>query len=78
MTDEILHGPYTTLALAVIHHAMQDLKSDNPARVAEARAWLQFVGIDWCELLGITGEELNTWVASGFALPDTGHRNWRY
>jgi hypothetical protein len=36
---------YAALALAVIHKAALDLHSKNPACVAEARAWLQFVGL---------------------------------
>ena len=78
MDDEIIHDPYTALALAVIYHAVLDLESDNPARVTEARTWLQFVGLNWCELLGVSEEELEAWVAGGFALPPSAHRNWRY
>jgi len=47
MVDAIIHDPYIALALAVIYHAVLDLDSDNPARMAEARAWLQFVGLNW-------------------------------
>jgi len=46
--------------------------------VTEARTWLQFVGLNWCELMGVSEEELETWVAGGFALPPSAHRNWRY
>ncbi len=78
MDDETIHDPYVALALAVIHHAAMDLESENPARVAEASAWLQFVGLSWCQILGVSEEELKAWVAKGFALPPSVHRNWRY
>jgi hypothetical protein len=78
MGGEIVHDPYTALALAVIYHAVQDLHCKNPSRVAEARAWLQFVGLDWCQLLGVTEEKLNAWVTGNFTLPPSAHRNWRY
>ena len=69
---------YAALALAVIYKAALDLHSKNPACVAEARAWLQLVGLSWCQTLGISEEELDQWVANNFALPSNGHRNWRY
>ena len=78
MDEKTKHDPYVALALAVIHHAAMDLESENPARVAEASAWLQFVGLNWCQILGVSEEELKTWVANGFALPPSVHRNWRY
>ncbi|KPL80847.1 hypothetical protein ADN00_01270 [Ornatilinea apprima] len=78
MNDEFVHDPYTALALAVIYHAVLDLESSNPARVAEAHAWLQFEGMNWCQMLGISEEELESWAASGFPLPPNAHRNWRY
>ena len=55
-----------------------DLECDNPARLAEARAWLQFVGLNWCELIVGSKKEVEAWVAGGFALPPGTHRNWRY
>ncbi len=73
-----LRDPYVALALAVIHHAALDLESKNPACVAEARVWLQFVGLSWCQILGVSDEELNAWVENDFALPSSVHRNWRY
>lgn len=78
MDDKTIHDPYIALALAVIHHAAVDLESENPARVAEARAWLQFVGLSWCQMIGVSEEELNTWAANNFSLPPSVHRNWRY
>ncbi len=78
MDDNIIHDPYIALALAVIYHAVSDLESNNPARVSEAQAWLQFVGLNWCQLLGVSEETLNAWVAAGFAMPPSAHRNWRY
>jgi hypothetical protein len=78
MADEKIHDSYVALALAVIHHAAMDLESENPARVAEARAWLQIVGLSWCQILGVSEEELNFWAANDFILPPSVHRNWRY
>ena len=78
MDDETIHDPYVALALAVIHHAALDLESENLARASEARTWLQFVGLSWCQMLGVSEKELKTWMAKGFALPPTFHRNWRY
>ena len=78
MDDETIHDPYVALALAVIHHAAMDLESENPARVAEASAWLQFVGLSWCQILGVPEEELKAWETKSFALPPSVHRNWRY
>jgi len=78
MNEDGIRDPYAALALAVIYHAAMDLKSKNPARVAEARAWLQFVGLSWCHLLGVSEEELKVWAARSFALPPSVHRNWRY
>ncbi len=69
---------YAALALAVIHKAALDLHSKNPACVAEARAWLQFVGLSWCQILGVSEEELEQWAVSNFTLPPNIHRNWRY
>jgi hypothetical protein len=69
---------YAALALAVIHKAVLDLQSNNPACVAEARAWLQWVGLSWCQILGISDEEIDHWAANNFALPPSAHRNWRY
>jgi hypothetical protein len=78
MDEESIQDPYVALALAVVQHAAHDLKSKNPARVAEASAWLQFVGLSWCQMLGVSEEELKIWVSKGFALPPPVHRNWRY
>lgn len=78
MDEKTIHDPYVALALAVIHHAAMDLESENPARVAEASTWLQFVGLSWCQIIGVSEEELKAWVANGFALPPSVHRNWRY
>lgn len=78
MNEESFNDPFAALALAVILRAALDLKSKNPARVSEARTWLQFVGLSWCQLLGISEKELTFWVANGFALPPKAHRNWRY
>jgi len=44
----------------------------------EARTWLQFVGLSWCQLLGISEKELTFWSANSFDLPPNAHRNWRY
>ncbi|OJX47177.1 MAG: hypothetical protein BGO78_17025 [Chloroflexi bacterium 44-23] len=78
MNEESISDPYATLALAVLFRAALDLKSKNPARVSEARTWLQFVGLSWCQMLGISEKEISTWVASNFTLPPNAHRNWRY
>jgi|FrelakmetLWP11LW_1041352.scaffolds.fasta_scaffold133992_1 hypothetical protein len=78
MDEESVNNPYVALALAVVQNAAQDLNSKNPARAAEARAWLQFVGLSWCQMLGVSEEELNTWAANNFTLPTSVHRNWRY
>jgi hypothetical protein len=78
MNEESISDPFAALALAVILRAALDLKSKNPARVSEARTWLQFVGLSWCQLLSISEKEISTWVASNFALPPKAHRNWRY
>ncbi|GAP11284.1 hypothetical protein BECAL_02470 [Bellilinea caldifistulae] len=75
MDDVIIHDPYIDLALAMIYHPVLDLESDNPACVTEARTWFQFVGLNWCELLGVSEEELEAWVAGGFTLPPSTHRN---
>lgn len=74
----MLDENYAALALAVIYKAALDLHSKNPACVAEARAWLQLVGLSWCQILGISEEELDQWAANNFTLPPNGHRNWRY
>jgi hypothetical protein len=78
MNEESISDPFAALALAVILRAALDLKSKNPARVSEARTWLQFVGLSWCQLLGISEKKLTFWAANGFALPPKAHRNWRY
>jgi hypothetical protein len=78
MNEESISDPFAALALAVILRAALDLKSKNRARVSEARTWLQFVGLSWCQLLGISEKELTFWAANGFALPLKAHRNWRY
>ena len=78
MDAEICPDPYVALALAIIYKAALDLKSKNPACAAEAQAWLQLVGLSWCQLLGITDEELTEWVSENFTLPSSVHRNWRY
>jgi hypothetical protein len=78
MTEYDHHDPYAALALAVIYHAAKDLESDNPSCVAEARAWLQIVGINWCQILGIPEEDMSIWISNDFNLPKSKHRNWRY
>jgi len=78
MNEESFYDRFAALALAVILRAALDLKSKNPARVSEARTWLQFVGLSWCQLLGISEKELTFWAANCFALPPKAHRNWRY
>ena len=78
MRKEPIYDYYAALALAVIYGAARDLKSKNPARVSEARAWLQVVGLSWCQILGISDVELDRWAANNFALPSSAHRNWRY
>jgi hypothetical protein len=78
MEEEKINDRYAALALAIVYNAALDLKSKNPARVAEARTWLQWVGLSWCQILGISDEELDHWAANNFALPPSAHRNWRY
>ena len=78
MNEESFYDPFRALALAVILRAALDLKSKNPARVSEARTWLQFVGLSWCQMLGISEKEISKWVACNFSLPPNAHRNWRY
>jgi len=78
MDEETIYDPYVALALAVVLHAALDLKSKNPSREAEARTWLQFVGLSWCQILGVSEKELTSWVANGFTILPSVHRNWRY
>lgn len=60
MGKKIIHDPFLASALVVLHHAEASLESENPACVAEARTWLQFVGLSSCQVLGVSEEELNT------------------
>jgi hypothetical protein len=78
MNEESISDPYAALALAVVFKAALDLKSKNPSCALEARTWLQFVGLSWCQLLGISEKELTFWAANSFDLPPNAHRNWRY
>jgi hypothetical protein len=78
MNEDSFRDPFVALALAIVFKASMDLKSKNPACVSEARMWLQFVGLSWCEMLGISEKELSIWAASNFSLPPSAHRNWRY
>lgn len=78
MNEDDIRDPYAALALAVVFKAAMDIKSKNPACASEARMWLQFVGVSWCQILGITEKELATWAGSDFSLPPSAHRNWRY
>ncbi|MCX6054796.1 MAG: hypothetical protein NTZ74_07775 [Chloroflexi bacterium] len=78
MSEESFCDPFAALALAVILRAALDLKSKNPACALEARTWLQFVGLSWFQMLGISEKEISKWVASNFSLPPNAHRNWRY
>lgn len=78
MNEESISDPFAVLALAVVFKAALDLKSKNPACALEARTWLQFVGLSWCQMLGISEKELTFWAANGFTLPPKTHRNWRY
>ena len=78
MNEESISDPYAALALAVVLKAALDLQSKNPACALEARTWLQFVGLSWCQMLGISEKEISTWVAGNFTLPPNAHRNWRY
>jgi len=78
MNEESISDPYAVLALAVVFKAALDLKSKNPTCALEARIWLQFVGLSWCQLLGISEKDLTFWATNGFALPANAHRNWRY
>ena len=78
MNEESISDPYAVLALAVVFKAASDLKSKNPTCALEARTWLQFVGLSWCQLLGISEKEISKWTASNFSLLPNAHRNWRY
>ena len=78
MHEESIGDPYVALALAVVLKAALDLKSKNPACALEAKIWLQFVGLSWCQMLGISEKEISNWVSNNFALPPSVHRNWRY
>jgi len=78
MNEETISDPYAVLALAVVFKAALDLKSKNPTCALEARTWLQFVGLSWCQMLGISEKEISKWVACNFSLPPNAHRNWRY
>jgi hypothetical protein len=78
MNEESISDPYAVLALAVVFKAALDLKSKNPTCALEARTWLQFVGLSWCQMLGISEKEISKWIASNFSLPSNTHRNWRY
>jgi hypothetical protein len=72
------HDPWAALAMAVVFQAAQDVQSENPACVSEARTWLQFVGLGWCQVLDVPDFVLTQWAMRGFELPDVPHRNWRY
>lgn len=78
MNEESNSDPYAVLALAVVFKAALDLKSKNPKCALEARTWLQFVGLSWCQMLGISEKEISKWVAGNYSLPPNAHRNWRY
>jgi hypothetical protein len=78
MEEETIYDGYAALALAIVYNAALDIKSENPALVAEARAWLQLVGLSWCQILDVPEKELADWVANDFDLQSSAHRNWRY
>jgi hypothetical protein len=78
MEEEPIYDHFAALALAIVYNAALDIKSKNPARVAEARMWLQIVGLYSCQILGIPDAELDQWAANNFVLPPSAHRNWRY
>ncbi len=78
MSNERIGDPYATLMLAVILQAAVDINSSNPARAAEALAWLRQEGLNWCLMLGILEDDFNAWANGGFKLPPSAHRNWRY
>ena len=78
MEEETIYDYYAALALAVVYGAARDLMSKNPARVSEARAWLQLVGLSWCQMLGVSESQLDDWAKKGYTIPFSSHRNWRY
>jgi len=78
MEEATIYDGYAALALAIVYNAALDVKSNNPALVAEARAWLLLVGLSWCEILDVSEKDFAGWVANDFDLPTSSHRNWRY
>lgn len=72
------HDPWAALALAVVIQAAEDVHQGYPALASEARAWLQTVGLSWCQALDVPDWDLKQWVLEDYKFSDSPHRNWRY
>jgi len=72
------HDPCAALALEVVIQAAEDVHHGYPALASEARAWLQTVGLNWCQALDVPDWDLKKWVLEDYKFSDSPHRNWRY
>lgn len=72
------HDPWITLAIAVVYQAVLDAQNGHPALANEAKIWLQFIGVSWCEILDVSEKELKIFSLNDLKLPENTHRNWRY
>ena len=72
------HDPWITLAMAVVYQAVLDAQYGHPTLSNEAKKWLVSIGISWCQIMDIQEDVLESWLNTGFVLPDNPRRNWRY
>jgi hypothetical protein len=72
------HDPWITLALAVVYQAAQDAQNGHPALAADAKQWLEVVGVNWCQVLDVPERTLAKWFKMDFWIVKNSQRNWRY
>lgn len=72
------HDPWITLALAIVYQAAVDAENGHPALATDAKLWLEYIGLYWCEMLNVPINILENWSSSDFRLIGVPQRNWRY
>lgn len=72
------YDPWIILALAIVYQATLDVHNGHPALANEAKLWLNNMGMNWCQILGVPESHLEDWSRNNFALLENLQRNWRY
>lgn len=54
--------PYLRLAAGIMIQAVKDVQKGDPGLAPEARQWLETVGVEWGEILGLNPVAVIDWL----------------